>query len=166
MGAVLPILVKQLRQAGFDGLIWMPTVPPPGVMDQAVPKQYLNKIETNDVDLTSPVVTKAYKDLYALYESKFKAHPINLLFMVHDGANALFEFLNTQNTMDTTAWLQGFEKHRWKSVYGRENRWVGKPIFGVNRFMIDSLWVSEWKDGKIQNTQVVEKFPWEWFEAK
>jgi ABC-type branched-subunit amino acid transport system substrate-binding protein len=166
MGAVLPILVKQLRQAGFEGLIWMPTVPPPGVMTEAVPKQYLYKILTNDVDLNSPVVTKAYKDLYALYVSKFKAHPINLMFMVYDGASAVFEFLNTQSTMDTTTWVRGLEKFQWKSVYGQERRWVGKPILGVDRFFIDSLWVSEWKDGVVQNTQEVEKFPWEWFESR
>jgi branched-chain amino acid transport system substrate-binding protein len=166
MGAVLPILVKQLRQAGFEGPIWMPTIPPPGVMEEAVPKQYLNKITTTDLDLNNPVVTKAYKDLYNLYVSKFKVHPINLMFMAYEGANAFFAFLDSQNTMDTTAWVRGFEQFRWKTVYGHEGRWVGKPIFGVNRFFIDTLWTSEWKDGKVQNTQVIEKFPWEWFEEK
>ena len=144
----------------------MPTVPPPGVMEEAVPKQFLNEITTNDVDLGSPVVTKAYKDLYNLSVTKYKVHPINLMFIVYDGANALFEFLNTQSTMDTTAWVQGFEKYRWKNIYGHEGRWVGKPMFGINRFVVDSLWVSEWKDGKVQNTQVAEKFPWELFETK
>ena len=131
MGAVLPILVKQLRQAGFDGPIWMPTVPPPGVMEEAVPKQFLNEITTNDVDLGSPVVTKAYKDLYNLSVTKYKVHPINLMFIVYDGANALFEFLNTQSTMDTTAWVQGFEKYRWKNIYGHEGRWVGNRCSGL-----------------------------------
>jgi hypothetical protein len=88
------------------------------------------------------------------------------MFMAYEGANAFFAFLDSQNTMDTTAWVRGFEQFRWKTVYGHEGRWVGKPIFGVNRFFIDTLWTSEWKDGKVQNTQVIEKFPWEWFEEK
>jgi hypothetical protein len=68
--------------------------------------------------------------------------------------------------MDTTAWIQGFEKYRWKGLFGHDEGWVGKPIFGIDRFLIDSLWVSEWKDGKVQNTQVAEKFPWQQFTGK
>jgi branched-chain amino acid transport system substrate-binding protein len=166
MGAILPLLVKQIRQAGFEGIIWMPATPPPGVMEEAVPKEYLNKIVTNDQNLSSPVVTKIYKDLYNQYVAKFKTKPIDFFGEAYNGTKAFFEFLNGQKTMDSAAWVQGFEKYRWKGIFGHEEFWVGKPVFGINRFLIDSLWVAEWKGGKLANTQVVEKFPYEWFESK
>ena len=166
MGAVLPILVKQLRQAGFDGVIWMPAVPPPGVMEEAVSKAYLNKIVTNDIDLNSPICTKAYKDLYAEYVAKYKNHPIDLMGWVYDGTTAFFNFLNTKKSMDTAVWLQGFEKYRWKNVFGFEGRWVGKPVFGNNRFMVATTWVSEWKDGKLSNMEAPPNYPWQIFESK
>lgn len=166
MGVVLPILVKQLRQAGFDGVIWMPAVPPPGVMEKAVAKQYLNKIVTNDIDLNSPIVTKSYKGLYDEYVKKYKSHPIDLMGWVYDGATAFFNFLGTQKNMDTAAWMQGFEKYRWKNVFGIEGRWIGKPVFGNNRFMIATTWVSEWKDGKLSNMQAPADFPWQVFESR
>lgn len=166
MGAVVPLLVKQLRQAGFDGVIWQPTVPPPGVMEEAVSKQYLNKIVTNDIDLNGPIATKAYKNLYKEYVAKYKTQPTDLMSWVYDGTTAFLNFLDTQQTMDTATWVQGFEKYRWKNVFGAEGRWLGKPIFGVNRFTIACTWVSEWKDGKLQNMQAPQNYPWELFESK
>lgn len=163
MGAVVPILVKQLRQAGYDGLIWMPSVPPPGVMEAAVPKQYLNKIVTNDIDLNSKVVTNEYRAVYKQYVDKFKTKPIDFMGETYNGAKAFFEFLNTQKTLDSGEWMKNFEKHTWKSIYGTQESWVGAPIYKINRALINCPWVSEWKDGKITNTQVAEKFPMEWF---
>ena len=166
MGAVIPIMVKQLRQAGFEGIVWQPTVPPPGVMEDAVPKQYLTKIVTNDIDLNSPICTKAYRDLYQEYVAKYKSHPIDLMGWVYDGTTAFLNFLNTQNSMDTAAWMRGFEKYRWKNIFGLEGRWFGKPIFGNNRFMVACAWVSEWKDGKLENMQAPANYPWGLFESK
>jgi branched-chain amino acid transport system substrate-binding protein len=166
MGAILPLLIKQIRQAGYEGVIWIPSTPPPGVMEEAVPKQYLNKIVTNDWEPTNPVVSKAYRDIYNQYVTNFKTKPIDAFGNDYNATKAFFEFLDGQKSMDLAAWVQGFEKYRWNGVYGHEEHWVGKPFFGINRFLIHSLWVSEWQDGKVANTQVVENFPYEWFVGK
>ena len=166
MGAILPLLIKQIRQAGFDGVIWMPSTPPPGVMEEAVPKQYLNRIVTNDWDPTHSVINKTYKDIYNQYITKFKTKPIDAFSNDYNGTKAFFEFLDGQKSMDPAAWVQGFEKYRWNGIYGHEEHWVGKPFFGTNRFLIHSLWVSEWKDGKVADTQAIDNFPYEWFEGK
>jgi len=165
VSAIAAVFVKQLRQAGFDGIVWMPMSAPPGSMEEAVPKQYLNKVVTNDFKVSSSVVTKEYKDLHSRCMSKFKVEPIDLMPQAYNAAKGFFEFLDTQKTMDTAAWAHEFEKYRWKGIFGHEEYWVGKPIFGINRFLINSLWVSEWTDGRL-NTEKVEKFPYELFVSK
>jgi len=165
IGGISAVLVKQLRQAGFEGLVWMPLVPPPGVMEEAVPEQYLTKIVTNDFNVSSPVITKEYKDVYNQYMAKFKTKPIDFMGEAANCSKAFFEFLNTQKTMDTAVWIRDFEKYRWKGIFGHEEFWVGKPVFGINRFLISSLWVSEWTNGKLV-TEKVENFPYDLFVAK
>jgi hypothetical protein len=62
---------------------------------------------------------------------------------------ALFEFLNGQDTMDTTAWVNGFEKYHWQGIWGTESFWVGKPLSGIDRRVMGSSWIGEWVDGKL-----------------
>ena len=40
MGALAALLLKQLREAGYKGIIWMPTPPPPGAVEEVVPDNY------------------------------------------------------------------------------------------------------------------------------
>ena len=100
MAAGSPLFIKQLKEAGFKGIIWCPTLPPPDVMQEIVPKQYLNRIVTNDIIVDSPVVSQAYKDMYQRYEKKFGEPPIDVAGEMYNGVKPFFEFLNTQNTMD------------------------------------------------------------------
>jgi branched-chain amino acid transport system substrate-binding protein len=157
MGPMMGLFTKQLREAGFKGIIWMPTVPPPGIME-TVPKAYLTKIVTNDIALDSPIVSQDYKNLYDRFVKEFGKKPIDMFSEIYNGANAFFEFLNTQNTMDSTAWMESFAKYHWKSIFGYEGQWIGKPVFGINRFLLNSLWVSEWKNGKLE-TKFVAPVP-------
>lgn len=166
MGAIIPILIKQLREAGYEGLIWMPTIPAAGVMESTIPSQHLNKIVTNDFDLNSRMVTSDYRAVYNQYIAKFKVKPIDFMGEAYNATKALFDFLNTQKTMDTTEWMKALEKYRWKGIYGHEEYWAGYPVYKINRFLFNGLWVSEWKNGKLTNTQVAEKFPYEWFTSE
>jgi hypothetical protein len=54
-------------------------------------------------------------------------------FGFYNVMTAMFEFLNTQNTMDTTAWMQGFAKYRWQGIMGFESSWIGEVGDGINR---------------------------------
>jgi hypothetical protein len=31
---------------------------------------------------------------------------------------------------------KGFEKYRWKGIYGKEASWIGKPLHGINRMIL------------------------------
>jgi branched-chain amino acid transport system substrate-binding protein len=148
MGAASPLLLKQIREAGFKGLISCPTMVPPDVMKEVVPKDYLYRIITTDIVVDSPIVSQGYKDMDKRYVKKFGIPTIDVCGSMYDGIMPFFEFLNTQNTMDTTAWMEGFAKYRWQSLYGGEGYWVGKPIYGIDRCLLWGFWGSEWTDGK------------------
>ena len=79
MGGICALLIKQLREAGFNGVIWARTVPPIPVMMEVVPKQYLTKIVTNDILVDSPIVSQAYKDMHKRYVNKFGEPPLTSL---------------------------------------------------------------------------------------
>ncbi len=163
MAAGSPLFIKQMREAGFKGIIWCPAVPPPDVMAEIVPKQYLNKIITHDIVPDSPIVTQAYRDMYQRYVKKFGEEPIDVSGEMYGGMKPFFEFLNTQDTMDTTAWMEGFAKYRWQSIWGFEAFWLGKPIYGIDRVLIWGFWTSEWTDGKPETKWVPPTIPMDLF---
>ena len=150
MGGTCCSLIKQLREAGFDGIIWSPTLPFPDVMVEVVPEKYRTRIITLDIVVESPIVSQAYKDMHQRYVNKFGEPPIDIAGEYYNGANALFEFLDGQDSMDTAAWMEGFAKYRWQGLWGTESFWVGKPIFGIDRVLFRGPWVSEWTDGKLE----------------
>lgn len=148
MGGGCALLIKQLREAGFKGLIWARTVPPIPVMTEIVPKQDLTKIVTDDILVDSPIVSQPYKDMYHRYVAKFGDEPIDIVGEMYDGVKAFFEFIDGQNSMDTSVWIQGFQSHTWQGIWGRQECWVGKPLYGVPRTLMYGFYVSEYVDGK------------------
>ena len=75
---------------------------------------------------------------------------ISVAFLDYNPIKALFQYLNGTDTMDTTAWIQGFEKYRWNSIFGFENYWVGKPLYGINRAILGPTLVQEYVNGKLE----------------
>jgi branched-chain amino acid transport system substrate-binding protein len=165
MGGMCALLIKQLREAGFKGIISVPTAPPPGLVEEVVPKEHLTKVLTNDVDWENPIVSKEYRDFCRLFVKKYNMRPTDMPPEFYRALKPFFEFLDGQNTMDTTNWMKGFEKHRWKDIYGREATWIGKPIFGINRLLFRSFWVSEYTNGKLE-TKWEAPIPMEFFVEK
>ncbi len=148
VGGMCAALIKQLREAGFNGVIWARTVPPIPVMMEIVPTKYLTKIVTNDILADSPIVSQTYKDMHKRYVAKFGVEPIDAVGEFYDGVKAFFEFLNGQDAMETTAWMDGFAKYHWQGIWGREEFWVGKPLWGIDRTLMGSFWISEYTNGK------------------
>jgi branched-chain amino acid transport system substrate-binding protein len=148
VGGMCASLIKQLRESGYQGIIWARTVPPIPVMMEIVPKQHLTKIVTNDILVDSPIVSQPYKDMYHRYVDMFGEEPIDIVGEMYNGVKAFFELLDGQDTMDTTVWMQAFAKHRWPGIWGYEACWVGKPVYGVDRTLMWGFWISEYVDGK------------------
>jgi hypothetical protein len=88
-----------------------------------------------------------------------------LLLQCYDIPKAFFEFLNTQNTMDATAWMESFAKYHWQGIWGIDSYWVGKPQIGINRLTLRSGWCSEYKDGKLE-TNFDAPIPYDMFVEK
>ena len=150
MGGLCAQLIKQLRQAGYKGVIYVPALPPPGAVEEVVPENFRVKIVTNDINWEAPIVSDAYRDLSRRYLKKFNVPPLDIVGQLYNVTKPFYEFLNTQNTMDTTKWMEGFEKYHWKGIYGKEASWIGKPMFGINRMAFRASWASEWTNGKLE----------------
>ena len=150
MGGLCAQLIKQLRQAGFKGIIWMPALPPPGAVEEVVPENYRTQIVTNDIDWEAPIVSDAYRDLCRKYVKKYNGTPTAIVGLTYNATKPFYEFLNGQDTMDTLKWMEGFANYRWKGVYGKEAFWVGKPMFGINRMILRHPWASEYINGKLE----------------
>ena len=150
MGGLCAQLIKQLRQAGYQGVIYVPALPPPGAVEEVVPENYRTKIVTNDIDWEAPIVSDAYRDLCRRYVKKYNMPPIDMVGQVYNVTKAFYQFLNGQKIMDTTKWVEGFEHYRWKGIYGKEATWIGKPMFGINRMAFRASWASEYINGKLQ----------------
>ena len=76
MGATSALLIKQLREAGFTGIISAAALPPPDVTMEVVPAKDRTKLVTTDIILDSPIVSQAYKDMSQRYAAKFGTPPI------------------------------------------------------------------------------------------
>jgi branched-chain amino acid transport system substrate-binding protein len=156
-GALEGTMIKQIREAGFKGIILQPTVPPPGIME-TIPAEYLYKIVTNDININGSIVTDTYRNLVNRYHVKYGDWPIDFLAQAYNGVHAFFTFLNGQDSMDTQKWMEGFANYKWTGVYGEAAQWVGKPDFGINRALMTNFWASEWKNGVLE-TEYVATLP-------
>jgi branched-chain amino acid transport system substrate-binding protein len=150
MGGLCAQLIKQLRQAGYKGIIYVPALPPPRAVEEVVPENYRVQIVTNDIDWEAPIVSDAYRDLSRRYLKKFNVPPLDIVGQLYNVTKPFYEFLSTQNTMDTTKWMEGFANYRWKGLYGKEASWIGKPMFGINRMAFRASWASEYIKGKLE----------------
>jgi branched-chain amino acid transport system substrate-binding protein len=151
MAGMGPLVPKLARAAGFTGPVIMPMSPAKGALEEVVPAQSLTKVIMNDYDLNSAAVTPEFRAVYDGAKQKFGGVPDMLLFNTYNVTKAFFEFLNTQTTMDTTAWMEAFAQYRWQNIFGFENHWLGKNIWGIDRRVWQCPWVSEYIDGKVAN---------------
>jgi hypothetical protein len=164
MGPKCVQLVKQLRDAGFKGIIMLPCGSPPGLLEEIVPKEYRAKIVTTDVNADGSVVTQQYRDVRTRFMEKYQQEFCAVAVM-YNVAKPFFEFLDGQDTMDTTAWMDGFAKYRWPGLFGFETYWVGKKMYGIDRRVFFYPWTSEWIDGKLV-TEWSAPIPYEMYVEK
>jgi branched-chain amino acid transport system substrate-binding protein len=163
MGGLNAVMVKQIGQAGFKGPIVETAPPPEDVMQETVPPEILDQVIVANPNVDSTLVTPAYRDLMARFNAKYQMKGIDIVACYYNVMMAFFDFLNTQNTMDTTTWMQGFAKYHWQSsLFGMESLWIGEPADGINRRVLGNRWVSHYENGK-PITDFSAPIPWELF---
>ena len=151
LGGLGGLEIKQIRQAGFKGIILVPGAVPEQTLQEVVPKEYLYKIVCSMLNPDTPVPGDAYKGFNERYQKKFNASPFNALpYLEYNPIKGFFQFLNGQDTMDTTAWMEGFANYRWQGLWGFDNFWMGKPMYGINRLVLGPAFVYEYTDGKLE----------------
>ncbi len=148
MGVLAALMIKQIREAGFSGPLMMPAAPPEEVLEESVPAQSLNNMISNYISIDGPVVDPKYRDVCQRFQAKYQQAPLGIVPDYYNDMMALFQFLNTQNTMDTTAWMQGFGNYHWQGLMGFESSWIAQPGDGINRRSLDDNWVTHYENGK------------------
>ncbi len=143
------LAIKQIRQAGFAGPIVASMPPAKSELEEVVPKEYLTKIVISYPDVESPIVTDAFRQMYYAAEKKYKEPPETPLFYVYNPVRAFFKFLDGQASMDSTALMESFAQYHWQGIYGFENYWMGKKVWGIDRHVFVYPWVSEYREGKL-----------------
>lgn len=141
--------IKQLRQEGFKGPILVPLPPSRRETEEVVPQQYLTGVVINYPDQNSPIVSDVFRNVYNEAKQKYQEDPETPLFFFYNPFRAFLRVLDGQATMDSTAWMEAFGKYHWQGIYGFENYWVGKKVWGIDRRVFIYPWVSEYKEGKL-----------------
>jgi hypothetical protein len=100
--------------------------------------------------------------MYQRYANRFGEPPIDVVGEMYNGVKAFFEFLNGQDTTDTTAWMEGFAKYRWQGIWRTGSFWCGKRLYEIDRVTLWGFWATEWKDGKPE-TKWAAPVPYELF---
>lgn len=151
LGGLGGLEIKQIRQAGFKGIILVPGAVPEQTINEVVPKEYQYKIICSMLKPDTPIAGDAYKGFNQRYEKKFNALPINALpYLEYNPVKGFLRFLNGQDSMDSTAWVQGFENYKWPGLWGFDSYWIGKPMYGINRLVLGPSFVYEYTDGKLE----------------
>jgi len=151
MGPLVADLIRQIRVAGFKGLILVPTSPSLSAIEQIVPPQHRTGIVINEMNPESPMLPDSYRAMGRRYSAMFnKPADHNVIAKMYNVSKAFFEFLDGQDKMDTTVWMKGFAEHRWKAIWGQTSYFVGKPIWGSNRNALGASLVSEYINGKLE----------------
>ena len=146
-GSVGALLIKQLREAGFKGIILQPTAVDSDMLLGVAGKEGTEGLIDIGINPDSPIVAPALREFLYRFKERFKMTPIDIPAEAYNPVKALFEFLDGQDTMDTTVWMEGFASYRWAGLWG-ESYWVGKPLLGINRVALRCYYVSKWHNGK------------------
>jgi branched-chain amino acid transport system substrate-binding protein len=162
MGGVQPVMLKQLRAAGYTGPILIPAAPPEEVLVATVPAKDLDKVISQYINVDGPVVNPKYRDVCKRYQVKYKEEAVDIVPGFYNVMAAFFDFLNTQNTMDTTAWTEGFSKYCWDGLMDARSCWIEQVGDGINRRAAQNNWVTHYENGK-PVTDFTAPFPWELF---
>jgi branched-chain amino acid transport system substrate-binding protein len=141
------LLIKQLREAGFKGPIFMRANPDTKTLLEVLGKEGAEGCIDIGINMDSSLVPAAYKDLIQRYEKKYDTLFLDIVGPYYNATSAFLEFLNTQNTLDTTQWAEAFAKYKWTGIFG-DSYWGGKPTYTGNHICIRPLYMSEWHDGK------------------
>ena len=165
MAQACALLIKQLGEVGFKGVIMIPTSTQREIMEEVVPAKYLNRVVIDWIP-NKPVGSKAYCDFSDRFQEKFGVIPNSMAGFYYNSLKAFFEFLDGQDSTDTTAWVEGFEKYHWQGIWGTESFWVGKPLSGIDRRVLGPSWIGEWVDGKLIEEKWTAPLPYDIFVGK
>jgi branched-chain amino acid transport system substrate-binding protein len=151
------LLIKQMREAGFTGPILVRANTDSKTLLEIAGKEAANKVIDIGVNPDGPVVPQSYREFVQRYTQKYNTFFVDITAPYYNATTAFLDYLNTQNTLDSTKLAQGFAEYKWSGIFG-ETFWGGKPVYQGNHICIRPLYISEWTDG-VRNTKFAYSYP-------
>ena len=145
--AITGLVVRQIRDQGYKGLIIKTAAPSPYEIIASAGKA---AAEGMIVNLFADQSNPGWKELSARYQKAIGQVPNEMLVPMYDGAKALLRAVELSGDPDDTAKIvAAFDKALpMKSVQGDEMIMTGKDTIGTNREILSTEYIGVIKDGQ------------------
>lgn len=145
--AITGLVVRQIRDQGYAGLLIKTAAPSPFEIIASAGKE---AAEGMIVNLFADQTNAGWKELSARYQKAIGQVPNEMLVPMYDGAKALLRAVELSGDPDDTAKIvAAFDKALpMRSVQGDEMIMTGKETIGVNRQILSTEYIGVIKDGQ------------------
>ena len=146
------LILKQLHELGADIIVSASGQIPSVLLDiagkEAVEGAYL--AQTINYDTEGGIITDLQRKFAADYiatfnepEAPFQAEK------VYDMAVGFFEAMKKADSLDTTKVRDALRELSWSLSSGDMSSWGGKETYGINHQLITTVFVNQFRDGKV-----------------
>jgi branched-chain amino acid transport system substrate-binding protein len=145
--AITGLVVRQIREQGYIGLIIKTAAPSPYEIVASAGKDVA---EGMIVNLFADQSNPGWKDISARYKKDVGQVPNEMLVPMYDGSRALLRAVELSGDPNNTAKIiAAFDKAMpMRSVQGDEMIMTGKESIGVNREILSTEYIGVIKDGQ------------------
>lgn len=145
--ATTGLMVRQIRELGYKGLIIKTAAPSPREIVAAAGKE---AAEGMIVNLFADQSNPGFKEIAARYTKAIGQEPNEMIVPVYDGAKALFRAIELSgDPNDTAKVVAAFHKALpMKSVQGDDLVMTGKAIIGVEREILSTEYIGTIRNGE------------------
>ena len=151
LGGIAPattgLVVRQIREQGYKGLIIKTAAPSPKEIVAAAGKDAAEGMVLN---LFADQNNDGFKKVAALYKARVGQEPNEMIVPVYDGAAVLFKAIELSgDPTDTSKIIAAFPKALpMKSVQGDDLTWGGKDTIGIDHEVISTEYIGVIRDGE------------------
>ena len=145
--ATTGLVVRQIREQGYKGLIIKTAAPSPKEIVAAAGKEAAEGMMLN---LFADQTNEGFKQVAARYKARIGQDPNDMIVPVYDGASVLYRAIELSgDPTDTSKIVAAFPKALpMKSVQGDELIWGGKDTIGIDHEVISTEYIGVIHNGE------------------
>ncbi len=147
-GSDSALIIKQARELGFKGLMVCAVGLQSKAVLQVAGAEAMEGVIETGFTAQDPAVSDAFRKVAERYGKRFPGLPfIDLTSEIYDTTKGFLQFLDGQETLDTTVLKDRLSNYSWKGIYGVSS-FGGKKTFGIKNQVVHPAYLSQWKGGK------------------